>query len=151
MQVNKYLKSKAFEIKLSCIEKAKSVCADLTKHKELSIDDKRLLRTNQTDIKNDEADIENTHTSFNNHLITAAKYFIQCLIESEKYNLTIFRIVSLWLDNRTNDRLNKLMEEKLPSVPSYKFLPILPQITPHMALREEADEFSNEINKLVGK
>lgn len=72
-----------------------------------------------------------------------------CLIKCENYNLSIFRLFSLWLENRNHDELNDLIGEQLKSIPSFKFLQVLPQIAPHIT-NSPADGFAEQVNDIIG-
>ncbi|XP_049286368.1 serine/threonine-protein kinase ATM [Anopheles funestus] len=59
------------------------------------------------------------------------KYAKQTTIVSD---LVIFRIISLWLNNQENKNVRELIEESLLTVPSYKFIAVLPQLTPRVGI-----------------
>ncbi|XP_052895209.1 serine/threonine-protein kinase ATM [Anopheles moucheti] len=49
-------------------------------------------------------------------------------------DMVIFRILSLWLNNQENTNARKLVEKSLPAIPSYKFIAVLPQLTPRVGV-----------------
>lgn len=62
------------------------------------------------------------------YLLMAMQYYIQSLAEGNFNDIKIFRVVSLWLENTDDtDMLNMLMKN-IMSVPSYKFVKVLPQL-----------------------
>lgn len=69
------------------------------------------------------------------------------LQQSEDYNLLIFRIIALWLDNIHEKEVNDLLNIHLNKIPSFKFIPLAPQLAAHM--NNVFDEFSEKIYKLM--
>uniref|UniRef100_A0A182M4G9 Serine/threonine-protein kinase ATM n=1 Tax=Anopheles culicifacies TaxID=139723 RepID=A0A182M4G9_9DIPT len=47
-------------------------------------------------------------------------------------DMVIFRIISLWLNNQDNKNACNLIEKSLLTIPSYKFIAVLPQLTPRI-------------------
>lgn len=64
--------------------------------------------------------------------------------------MSIFRVISLFLENRTNTDLQTLMEEYLHRIPSYKYVTILPQLVPHITTKTD-DQFGLLITSIVEK
>lgn len=58
-------------------------------------------------------------------------------------NLCIFRIITLWLANKHVKDIKSLITERLHYIPSYRFLELLPQITPRLG--DENEDVSNSI------
>lgn len=71
------------------------------------------------------------------------------LQQSDVSNMRAFRILSLWLENRDSKDLDKQLKEWLAKIPSHKFVPILPQLAPHLT-NNSNDEFGNNIMKIIG-
>lgn len=69
------------------------------------------------------------------------------LQQSENYNLLIFRIIALWLDNIYQKEINDLLQENLNRIPSFKFIPLVPQLAAHM--NDNFNEFSEKIYKIM--
>lgn len=72
---------------------------------------------------------------------------MKTLRQSEEHNFIIFRVVSLWLDNIALTKINEILDEYLPTISSYKFIQMLPQLAAHMS--DEDDEFSMKINNIL--
>lgn len=62
----------------------------------------------------------------------------------------MFRILSLWLENRNNTEVVQLINSNLLKIPIYKFIPVLPQFVPHVTNNSE-DSFGMKINTVIGK
>lgn len=72
---------------------------------------------------------------------------MKTLQQSEEHNFIIFRVVSLWLDNIGLTKLNEILDEYLPTIATYKFIQMLPQLAAHMS--DEDDDFSVKINNIL--
>lgn len=75
------------------------------------------------------------------------RYYLVVLQQSEDYNLLIFRIIALWLDNIHQKEVNDLLDVHLNKIPSYKFIPLAPQLAAHM--NDNFDEFSKKIYNIM--
>lgn len=62
----------------------------------------------------------------------------------------MFRILSMWLKNRNNAYILNEMRKNIPHIPTYKFIPILPQLTPHLNGSED-EEFALQIAHILGR
>lgn len=78
------------------------------------------------------------------------RYYLKNLQQSDKNSIRVFRIMSLWLENRTNTTCADLMNQNLKNIPSYKFIPILPQLVPHLSSNLE-DAFTKQIFEITSK
>lgn len=59
----------------------------------------------------------------------------------------IFRIIALWLDNIHQKEINNLLQENLNKIPSFKFIPLVPQLAAHM--NDDFNEFSEKIYFII--
>lgn len=50
----------------------------------------------------------------------------------DESELSIYRVISLWLENKENNEINSIVEKEFKKNPSYKFVTILPQLVPHL-------------------
>lgn len=62
--------------------------------------------------------------------------------------MSIFRVISLFLENRTNTELKSLMQNRIHCIPSYKYVTILPQLVPHITPKLD-DVFGTLITSVV--
>ena len=74
---------------------------------------------------------------------------MKTLEQSKDHDFLIFRVVSLWLDNTLHADFNNILNTYLPKIPSYKFIPLIPQLAPHMNLAN--NQFSSKINEILEK
>lgn len=85
------------------------------------------------------------------HVITdfIFRYYLLNMERSDTHNIIcIFRIFSLWLENRSNIEILKLMNTYLDKIPTYKFISILPQLVPHITSKGD-DEFGQQIKNIL--
>lgn len=71
------------------------------------------------------------------------------LTDSEEEELRMFRVISLWLENKKHGELNLLVRKMIPDVPSYKFISVLPQLIAHIT-RNWAEGYGHTLNKVIG-
>jgi ataxia telangiectasia mutated family protein len=65
------------------------------------------------------------------------------------YDKRISRLISLWFDNRTNVKLTELMMAWLPKIPSYHFIPVLPQLAARLVSKLNPQLYHDEFPKLL--
>uniref|UniRef100_A0A182Y8C8 Serine/threonine-protein kinase ATM n=1 Tax=Anopheles stephensi TaxID=30069 RepID=A0A182Y8C8_ANOST len=95
----------------------------------------RSLHFMHKNLQRDRKAAEEVEQSRGDYLNLALCYYLmyakQTTIVSD---MVIFRIVSLWLNNQQNKSAKELIEESLLSIPSYKFIAVLPQLTPRVGV-----------------
>jgi serine-protein kinase ATM len=96
------------------------------------------VNVKQSQIDKDEIDSINSEKSF--FLELALQHYAECLCMSDERVSTVFRVISLILENRT-------AKADLYRIPSYKFIPVIPQLTPH--LKTTKDSFQTLISALL--
>ncbi|XP_014473077.1 PREDICTED: serine-protein kinase ATM [Dinoponera quadriceps] len=126
-QISDYMRSSAYE---SLKEYARSAVKVNTA--QMNQDLKRAVVLSQRQSTNDEAELESIKRERRNYLSQAFKYYLRTLQSSEEHNLLIFRLVSLWLDNMFGEEVNEFLNE-LDTVPSFKFVPLVPQLAAHIS------------------
>lgn len=94
---------------------------------------KRAVIISQKQSTNDEAELKNIEQEKHNYLAQALKYYLKTLRSSEEHNLLIFRLVALWLDNMYDDEVNEELLDEMDTVPSFKFVPLVPQLAAHIS------------------
>lgn len=77
-----------------------------------------------------------------------SRYYLRNLEASDLNNMSVFRIISLYLENRTSTDLKSLMQQYLHRIPSYKYVTILPQLVPHITPKSD-DIFGSLITAVV--
>lgn len=107
----------------------------------------------QNSIRIDRDDIESTLREYSEYLQLAIKNYLKALLlESNENTLNssiLFRIISLWLSNRSDPNATHLLERNYNRIPTYKFIPMLPQITAHLSTAD--DPFYVLIKQIVCK
>ncbi|XP_043513638.1 serine-protein kinase ATM isoform X2 [Frieseomelitta varia] len=144
-QISSYINSPQFEHLKECVTySGKGINVP-------SINEDKYIRSamilNQRQNTNDVAELEHIQKERDNYLILALKYYLIVLQQSENYNLLIFRIIALWLDNIYQKEINDLLQENLNRIPSFKFIPLVPQLAAHM--NDNFNEFSEKIYKIM--
>lgn len=98
------------------------------------------VMVNKRQCQIDKGEIDSMNTEKSMFLNLALEHYTECLCLSDERVSTVFRVISLILENR-----NATVD--LERVPSYKFIPVIPQLTPH--LRTNKDDFQTLMNKLL--
>ncbi|KAJ9577913.1 hypothetical protein L9F63_025226, partial [Diploptera punctata] len=65
-----------------------------------------------------------------------------------EHSLQMFRLTSLWLENRSHEEVCQVMEQHLNNISTYRFLPVVPQLAPHISNRAD-DNFTRQLNTLL--
>jgi serine-protein kinase ATM len=115
-----------------------SALADAGKSKDRDIIMACTVTKKQSQIDKDEIDSMNSEKSL--FLDLALENYAECLCLSDERVSTVFRVISLILENRSADA-------DLERIPSYKFIPVIPQLTPH--LKTTKDAFQKLISALL--
>ncbi|XP_076661502.1 serine/threonine-protein kinase tefu isoform X2 [Halictus rubicundus] len=143
-QICAYMKSPQFESLKECITSTEDVSvSSMTKDKDV----RRAFIINHRQNINDAAELKHIQKERDNYLTLALQYYLLVLQQSEDYNLLIFRIVALWLDNRKQKEVNDLLNENLKKIPSFKFIPLIPQLAAH--INNVSDAFSEKIYSIM--
>ncbi|XP_063617686.1 serine-protein kinase ATM [Cydia splendana] len=151
-QVVSYMNSSIFEHKLKCMENMKDAADSLrttSTQQQLTRDEKKYLATTRGLSNLDEADIANTKAEKQRYLQLAMRYYLLSLKHSEENNLSVFRVISLWLANPglELDADGDSFEALLRALPSRKFLASLPQLAPRLA--QETGAFAENLNNIL--
>ena len=75
--------------------------------------------------------------------------YLETLKNSNDHDFLIFRLISLWLDNMQDKDVNESLAGHLKDVPSYKFIPLIPQLAPHISNIQ--DIFTKKIIGLLNR
>uniref|UniRef100_A0A8D9AR42 non-specific serine/threonine protein kinase n=1 Tax=Cacopsylla melanoneura TaxID=428564 RepID=A0A8D9AR42_9HEMI len=76
----------------------------------------------------DEQEIATHESERKTYLHMAMEYYLKSLAEGNLIDIKTFRVVSLWLDNTEDNDLLDMLSKSILSVPSYKFVKVLPQL-----------------------
>jgi hypothetical protein len=88
------------------------------------------------------------------HFVTmqffTCRYYLLSLEHGDQHSLQVFRFTSLWLENTAHEEVSEVLEQHLHHIPSYKFLPVVPQLVPRIS-NNLLDPFVRRINAVLGK
>ncbi|CAH0564566.1 unnamed protein product [Brassicogethes aeneus] len=144
------MKSDIFQKKISNMEKSKETARLIRTKKSQTADERMAADLHEKQSKIDEDEIENNNKGRNNFLKLALRYYLKNLQRSDKNNIRIFRVMSLFLENRANASIKKIIVACMNKVPSYKYVDMLPQLVPHIS-EVNTDLFATEIFNIVKK
>lgn len=80
------------------------------------------------------------------------RYYLLSLKQSDENNLSIFRVISLWLDNPDLDFADEehgSFGHLLREIPSWKFITVLPQLAPRIS--KENTAFAEYLRQIMSK
>ena len=81
-------------------------------------------------VEGDRQDSQRLADDRNASLTSALTHYIDALLLCDRYDVrAMFRVCSLWFNNSSLAQVNALMRDKGANLPSYKFLPLIYQIT----------------------
>ncbi|KAI5641469.1 telomere-length maintenance and DNA damage repair domain-containing protein [Phthorimaea operculella] len=147
-----YMNSSVYEKKVKVLNDMKNTVNSLRPTQQsLSRDEKKALQTNDKFGHLEEAEITNTKAEKETFLHLAMRYYLLSLKQSEGNDLSVFRVISLWLDNpgvRLQDG-DADFEQLLHSIPSWKFISVLPQLAPR--LTNDTCLFADNLRKLLSE
>lgn len=106
------------------------------KEKNLTMDEKRSCLQVEKFVTIDEADVNATNIEYEYYLQWAVKTYIESLLlesDNEMNSSTMFRIFSLWIANSADEIVLKEIEDNYKKIPTYKFIPLMPQISTHLS------------------
>lgn len=150
-QVKSYINSSVYQEKVKTIERFKTMAEQIKASGDLkkTVDHRKAYVYYQKQSDIDEAEVNNAQKEMNMYLKLAVTYYLKLLQETDMYNLKIFRILSLCLSNKQNTAIVEILKDNLSRIPSYKFIPCLPQIVPHIS-SGQMDLFEEQINMILG-
>ncbi|XP_026322463.1 serine-protein kinase ATM isoform X2 [Hyposmocoma kahamanoa] len=151
-QVVTYMDSTVFEKKLKVLENMKDEACTLRSQaqRNLSKDERKALAAHEKFGNIEEAEIASIRTEKESFLHLAMRYYLISLKLSECNNLSVFRVISLWLDNTDLEFVDSEdgnFEDLLHSIPSRKYITVLPQLAPR--LTNETTLFANNLKKII--
>ncbi|GBP71060.1 Serine-protein kinase ATM [Eumeta japonica] len=158
-QVVSYIKSSVFENKVRCVKNMRGAATTLknsqqTMSRDEQAEQKKAMYTNTRLSNLEQAEIDNTYEEKKRFLVLAIKYYLFTLNQGEEDDFSIFRVISLWFENPTidtmiNDGDDGTFAELLNAVPSRKYLPVLPQLSPRLTTR--TNSFSSNLRNIITK
>ncbi|XP_031619505.1 serine/threonine-protein kinase ATM [Contarinia nasturtii] len=136
-QIAAYKKSSEFEKKMTNIQKNRAILSEMKKKKmSLTKDEQKTYMQVDKVISIDDTDVKSTNTEYMKYLHMAVDGYIQSLLlesENEANNSTMFRLFSLWFSNSNDQVVLTEIQDSYSKIPTYKFIPLMPQITTHLS------------------
>ncbi|XP_071544823.1 serine-protein kinase ATM [Panulirus ornatus] len=71
------------------------------------------------------------------YIYLALKNYLKCLLVSNKHDLHIYRVVGLWLENLTEEKISNLVLEFGDRMKSYQFVPLLYQLSARLSCQRD--------------
>nr|XP_045624832.1 serine-protein kinase ATM-like isoform X1 [Procambarus clarkii]XP_045624833.1 serine-protein kinase ATM-like isoform X1 [Procambarus clarkii] len=71
------------------------------------------------------------------YLFLAMENYLKCVMVSTEHEMHIYRIVGLWLENLTNERINRLVLDHGMKMSSYHFVPLLYQLVARLSCQRD--------------
>ncbi|XP_050425429.1 serine-protein kinase ATM isoform X2 [Adelges cooleyi] len=151
-QVSKYIKTENLEKRLHEVEEVKEKARALINVAKSTKNNEKLkagaLLMNQSCI--DESDISNTNLERMNYLKLALRNYLRLIALESEGELPIYRILSLWLENKDSPEINLMVNQGFEKSPSYMFVSILPQLVAHLSTNLE-HQFHITIERLINR
>uniref|UniRef100_A0A8D2J9V7 non-specific serine/threonine protein kinase n=1 Tax=Varanus komodoensis TaxID=61221 RepID=A0A8D2J9V7_VARKO len=145
-RIENYMKSSEFENKQALLKKAKEEVGLLREHK---VQTNRYTVKVQRELELDECAIRALREDRKRFLCKAIENYISCLLSGEEYDMWIFRLCSLWLENSGISDINVMIQKEAKKIPSYKFLPLMYQLAARMGTKSM--EFHHILNNLIAR
>lgn len=148
-----YMKSDTYLAKQARVDKNTQITTEMKvtmERSSKSIDMKRsyasLIRT--TDI--DRTELQSTESEYVKYLTLALHNFVKvAALQTEHCHSVVFRLISLWFSNKRNAAVTQHLRDHLPSIPSYKFVGVIPQVAARIG--NGMDDSSRLVEQLMGK
>lgn len=148
-EVLNYMSSSSYQNKLQTINKFRDMARNIVASDAPKTQDyRRAVAMYERQRAIDENEVANTVKEKNMYLKLAIRNYLQLLEQCDTNNLVIFRILSLCLSNKQNEEIVTILQNSLTNIPSYKFIPLLPQIVPHIG-SGSLDLFEKQINNIL--
>jgi len=148
--INDYLNSSEMQEKSQNIVKIREelkILQDAAKHKGEDVGTSLLIKTRFTDM--DEIELQQLEKKREGYLKISLEYYLK-VMNFGKEDVAIYRLVSLWFSNQDDEMTNSILAEKLPNVPSYKFIPLLYQMAARMQIAsKDKNSFSFVLNEIL--
>jgi len=74
--------------------------------------------------------------------------YLQLITLDDESELPMYRVISLWLENKENNEINAIVDKEFKNISSYKYIMVLPQLVPHLSSAYE-HEFHKSLENLI--
>lgn len=145
-QINNFINSSTFEEKQDLIKKFKNESKEIEK---LEPDSKFfLILRKQLDI--DEKELKILNQDKETYLCKSIENYLNCLEYGNDYDIHMFRLISLWTQNYSNLKVNRIINARIFKIPTYKFIPLMYQLAARLKLTKD-DLFYEILFQLIIK
>lgn len=154
-RISAYKKSPEFEKKQNAVIKNQKILEEKDQIRvtsKFTSDESHSYNILKKSTDYDVSDIQSTNSEYNYYLNLAIANYMNCILlessgECNKSN--VFRLFGLMISNQTNAAVLSAIHGKYNQIASYKFIPMMPQITAHLS--NNNSELSKLIELIVGK
>ncbi|XP_074663108.1 serine-protein kinase ATM-like [Tubulanus polymorphus] len=138
-----YMKSSTYEAKRAMIEESKAHLKKLSDMKDQS----RYAKILQKQSVLDAQEMKSLLVDKEKFLIRAVQNYLRCLQHGDKNDLRVFRLVSLWFDNPSQNDVTTAMKTAADTIQSHKFLPLMYQLAARMS--QNMDDCQTILQKII--
>ncbi|ORX90217.1 hypothetical protein K493DRAFT_288362 [Basidiobolus meristosporus CBS 931.73] len=113
------------------------------------------MRKLQVQVDMDRQKIQRALNDRLEYLLLAIEHYLKCLVYDDQFDMSIFRLCSLWFQNAAQIDANSLIAKYTPRLQTRKFIPLIYQLAARISCdsRElryiEQDPFQIALNKLI--
>ncbi|KAH8280952.1 hypothetical protein KR054_005673 [Drosophila jambulina] len=127
-QLYEYRHSQDYQTLLDIIEQNRSTAGKVSQREN---HDRRIISIQmQRYASLDERQLQRIEAKLTEHLCSAVRnHMAYCRLDSGFSSATIYRIISLWFTNASNEQLQQCVKEEILTAPSYKFICAANQLT----------------------
>ncbi|CAH1736405.1 unnamed protein product, partial [Aphis gossypii] len=151
-QLNKYIKTEDFQKRIHEVEHNEIEGRTMVESGKSSKNQEEIKAgiylINQS--RNDKIDISNKNEEKNKYLKLTLQNYLQLMRLDDESRLPIYRIVSLWLENKENNEINDIVDQEFEKNPSYKFILVLPQLVAHLSSTHNYS-FHKSLEKIINR
>ncbi|PJF18414.1 Serine-protein kinase ATM [Paramicrosporidium saccamoebae] len=97
-------------------------------------------------IRQDELDLERMLNDRASYGLKAAANYLKAITHGDKYDMTVFRICSLWFSFKNAPQINEMLNRQ---VPTHKFIPLMYQLVARAEQTEDDDLFQTTLQNLL--
>ncbi|XP_066905344.1 serine-protein kinase ATM [Halyomorpha halys] len=147
-RLDRYLRSSEYENKVSHMRDTKeNLKAFQSCPSKLNNEELKSSKIYQCNLDIDKAEIETICKEHSAFLKLAVREYLYTLQHDASSSDKVFRFVSLWLSNNRMPGLKEELDKHLDKVPSYRFVPVFPQLSVRISL--ESSHFSRMLTSLL--
>eukprot|EP00795_Rhopilema_esculentum_P013768 gene13768-4694_t len=153
--IKEYIQSSAFENKQTVIKNVKDEVKRLDAmggSAQVTINN-RYYRSLVVQCEEDEKELQQMLNDRKQFLQKALENYVRCMCRGDKYDLRIFRLCSLWLENSHEESVNKVIKNCIATMESRKFIPLMYQLAARLGSTKskESHLFNENLEKLLEK